>query len=497
MLKKLFSEAVLYGVSTVLIRLINYTLIPIHTKVFAPAEFGIVSIFYAYAVLFNALYSYGMETTFFRFMSKADESEKPQVYNRILTSLISSSLLFSAIMYGFSAEIASFLGYANAQHYVQWFAILFAIDAILIIPFAKLRAEHKAKQFVSLKLAEVIVTVGLNLFFLVICPKIYSGDSPETISWFYNPNLGIGYAFLSNLYAKAFVLLLLWKAFANWRPAWDWTHMKQYYKYGFPFILTGVAVFVNESSDKLMLEAWLPEGFYSFGDSTYAVGVYSACYKLSIFITLAVTAFKYAAEPFFFAQADDKNSPETFSRVMRYFIIVLMIMVVGVCTNIDWLSSIFIRRDSYKVGLSIVPFLLMANMFLGIYYSLSVWFKVTDRTKFGAFISLGGALVTLLGNYLLIPVLGYHGSAIATLICYALMAITSYVLGQRYYPIPYKLGNALLHMIGGLLFILFAYYLHKGDFWGNFFLQNCIFAGYLIFVGLIERKEIKKMLQRH
>lgn len=500
MLKKFFSETVLYGLSTVLIRLINYALVPLHTGVFEPDNYGIISWFYAYAVAFNVIYSYGMETTYFRFTSNLEKEEQRKVGDRILTTLFITSIIFSSILYFNAENIATNIGFNNASQFVHWFAMLLAIDALLIIPFAKLRVENRPLKFAGLKLIEVILTVGLNYFFLKICPSIMKGDYLSNLQPFiqkiYDPTLGIGYAFLANLISKAIMLILVIKSFLTWRPRLEWKIMKRYYSYGLPLLVTGLAAAINEVADRELLERLLPEGFYGEYDSMYSVGIYSACYKLSIFITLAVTAFKYAAEPFFFAQASNKKSPELFATVMHYFVIALIVMMVGVCLNVDWLADIFLKKPEYKVGLSIVPFLFLANVFLGIYYNLSVWFKVTDRTYMGTFISIGGAIITLSLNFTLIPVIGYHGSAIATLCCYASMATASYLLGQKYYPIPYHIKNAIIHITLGIITVALGFMIQLDDFWTRFLTQNLLLLSYLGIVLVLERKKIKGLLKK-
>ncbi|GAA4837265.1 polysaccharide biosynthesis C-terminal domain-containing protein [Algivirga pacifica] len=494
------SDTVLYGMSTVLARLINYTLVRIHTGVAAPDGYGIISIFYAYMILFNALYTYGMETSFFRFATKASKEEQERVFNNIMTSLMLTSVFFSSLLYFNAEAIGLWMGYDNSALYVQWFAMLLTVDTLLVLPFAKLRIEQKALRFATLKVTEVIITVGLNIFFLILCRDIHEGkylqEWKSVVDLIYDPSLGIGYAFLANLLAKVLIFITFFKQFITWRPQLDWKRLQQYYRYGFPLILIGVAFFVNEASDKILLEKWLPEGFYEQGDSTYAMGVYAACYKLSIFITLGVTAYKYAAEPFFYAQAGQKDSPRLFARVMKYFVIFLMMMVVGVVANLDWLAGLLIGKEEYLVGLSVVPILLMANVFLGVYYNLSVWFKVTDRTKFGAFLSLGGAMITVLGNYFLIPILGYHGSAIATLACYGSMMIASYWFGQKYYPVPYQVGNALLYVFSGVLVAYVVFNLEIMHFWTSFFVKNSILMAFVLLILFLERQELRKVVNK-
>jgi len=454
MLKKLASETALYGGTTILVRLINYALVPLHTGVFQPDSYGIIAEFYAWATALNVIYTYGMETAYFRFASKKGADQQPY-FNRIVTLLLLSSVVFSGILVAFSGEIATVMGYPQGQQFVIWFALLFAIDAVVAIPFAQLRILHKPGKFALTKVVNILIVFLLNVFFLVFCRKVYQGEwlpgLSDAVSLIYNPDLGLGYAFLANLLGNAFLVLLLWKSFKGMRLVLDLAAARPLLAYGVPILFSGLAFAVNEAADRIFLKYLLPDNFYQGLNSLEAVGIYAACYKLSVFITLAVQAYRYAAEPFFFSRAEDKDPEKAYALVMRYFIIACCLMFLGVVANLDWLSWIFLADEVYHQGLSVVPVLLLANIFLGIYYNLSVWFKVTDRTYFGAFISSGGAAITIFGNILLIPVLGYHGSAAATLLCYLGMAAACYLLGQKYYPVPYGLGPAAAYLLLAVL----------------------------------------------
>ena len=313
---------------------------------------------------------------------------------------------------------------------------------------------------------------------------------------YFDPSFGRGYVFLANLISKVLIMVLLLDKFIQIKFNWSWEKMKPYYKYGFPLIFSGIAFFINEASDRTLLTILIPDDFYDFGDAEAAMGVYSANYRLSIFITLAVTAYKYAAEPFFFTTAESKKSPEIFAKVMHYFVITLMIMVVGVVSNLTWLAPIVLRQDIYLVGLPVVPILLMANVFLGMYYNLSVWFKVTDRTSYGARISTVGAIVTLSMNFLLVPMIGFYGSAVATFCCYFTMMAYSYYLGQKYYPIPYDVKKIFIYFIVGGIFVLVNTFIKINGFWLNIFFQNSMFVTFLLFVLYMEWNSLKPLIQK-
>ena len=495
MLKKLASQTAVYGLSSILARLVNYLLVPLHTHTLDSAsDYGTIAYYYSFAALLNVIYTHGMETAFFRFASKKEANQK-EVYNTALTSVFVVSLLVSGLILFFSEDIAASIGFPKQAFYVRWFAYIMGIDALLAIPFAKLRQENKAFLFATVRLLMVFANVGLNLFFLSLCKNIYEGayltNYQNLVSKIYDPTLGPGYAFYCNLISNALAIPLLAKYFLKWRPTFNLASIKPLWVYGYPLIFSGIAFAINEVMDKILLRAWLPEGFYQNYDTMGAVGVYSGCYKLSIFITIAVQAYRYAAEPFFFAKANEKDSPQTYAVIMKYFVIICCLMMIAVMANLDWLSLLFLGKPEYREGLGIVPILLLANVFLGIYYNLAVWFKVTDQTHFGAYIGIGGALITLSLNFLLIPVLGYFGSAWATLACYGSMALACFLLGKQYFPIPYTALYNLGYLFTTVI-ISFGLYLLDFNSWvidalvGNFFL-------FLIIIGIFikEKKSLK------
>jgi len=493
MLKRLASETALYGGTTILVRLINYALVPLHTGVFQSDSYGIVSEFYAWATVFNVIYSYGMETAYFRFATKKGGNPQ-ELFNQILSLLIVTSVCLSGFLILFSGEIAYLMGYPNGQQFVTWFALLFAIDAIVAIPFAQLRILHKAKRFAVAKILSIVAVFLLNLFFLIACRDIYAGKYlvglQPLINTFYDPQMGLGYAFLANLLGNASLLLILWPSFKKLRFTLNFAAVKPAFLYGYPILFSGLAFAVNEAADRIFLKYLLPQGLYPELSNLDVVGIYAACYKLSVFITLGVQAFKYAAEPFFFSKANDADSKDAYALIMKYFIVITSLMFLGVTANMNWLAWIFLQQETYHQGLGVVPILLLANIFLGIYYNLSVWFKVTDRTRYGAYISLGGATITVLGNLLLIPILGYFGSAWATLLCYGSMATASYLIGKRFYAIPYQLGHAMAYL--GLS-VLVAFALVTSAWpsgWSGIFLKNALVA--VIYLPLLWR-EYKKI----
>ena len=480
--RKLVGQTAAYGLSSIVGRVLNYLLVPVYTLVFAREEYGIVSYLYSLTAFFNVLFTYGMETAFFRFANK-EGADKQALYNKTLTAIILTSVLFTGILILLSGPIAAYVGLRGKEEYIIWLAIILAIDAIVAIPFAKLRLENKAIKFASIKLVSIILTIGGNMFFLVLCRDIYLGkyliSLQPVVAAIYDPEFGIGYIFLINLIANALIIPMLWRELAAFRFRLDLEQLKPMLVYAYPLLLMGIAGVTNEVIDRILLERLLPENFYPNTSKFAAVGVYSACYKLAIFMTLAIQAFRYAAEPFFFSQAQDKNSPQTFALVMKWFVIVCAAIFLFISVNLE-IFGLFLRKPEYREGLMVVPVLLMANLFLGIYYNLSIWFKLSDKTKFGTYITFGGAAITIIFNVLLIPVMGYMGSAIATLICYFSMALACYLLGNRYYPIPYPVGNMLSYILIALALVLVSLNVSIDNLWlrHGFDLALCaVFAG--------------------
>lgn len=490
MLKKLASQTAYYGLSSIIGRLLNYLLVPFHTAMFdSAAPYGIVSDFYAQAALLNVVFTYGMETTFFQFTAHRKQKEST-TFNLVVTNLLLTSFLLSGLLWLFSDSMAQLMTYPERGQFVRWFALILLFDTLAAIPFARLRLAGRARRFAALKLGQITLTVFLNVFFLYVLRKSAEGEAflwlqPLAGQW-YEPGLGAGYVFLANLIANGALLLFLLPEFRGFRPAWDWSRLRPMLVYAYPLLFTGIAYTINEVADRTLLKYLLPADFYKELSVMGAIGVYGACYKLSIFITLAVQAFKYAAEPFFFSQAADAKSPQVFARIMRYFVIACALMVLVVSAEARLLGSLFLRKAVYQQGLVVVPFLLFANTFLGIYYNLSIWFKVTNRTYYGTFISLIGMSITLLLNLALIPVLGFLGSAIATLCCYFVMALTCYLWGQKFYPIPYPLRaiSGYLLVAAGLSWLTFSVQ-WESVWWDQLFRITVI----LLFIGLVGRVE--------
>jgi O-antigen/teichoic acid export membrane protein len=473
-IKKLAGETAIYGLGTIVPRLFNFLLLPLHTAVFAPEAYGIITYLYAFVAFINVVYMWGMETAYFRFATRPGADAK-QVFNLAQTVVVTISFSLSLLFIAFKYPLASYLNISGNEQYITWLAGIMAIDALVAIPFARLRLEKKPITFASAKIINVVVLLVLNYYFLRVQ---------------YDEKIGIGYVFLANLLGNAVLILFFLKQLAEWRPTYHREITPAMFSYAYPVMLTGVAGMINEMFSRLTLEWWLPQNFYPGKDATYALGVFGACYKYAVFMNLAVQSFRFAAEPFFFSHAQDKKSPELFAQVNHYFVIAGCMILLAVSLNLDILKYI-LGDAQYWEGLVVVPILLTAYLFLGIYYNLSVWFKLTDRTYFGTLFSVGGAIVTIAANYLLIPVLGYLGSSLGALLCYTSMAAACYATGQKYFPIPYRIGKSLLYILSALLII----YISARVVMDNQWLASAFHAGILVMycglVYILERRSLQ------
>ncbi len=447
-LKKLASQTAVYGLSSVLGRMLNYLLVPLYTDKssgISVADYGIVTELYVDVAFLNIIYIYGLETAYFRFANKENEEG---YFNLAFTSIFISSLVFSGSIWLFAEPIAELLQYPDKIHFIRWLAAILAIDAIVAIPFARLRNVGKAHLFATFKLANIGINLLLNVFFILWCPVIVENYPDGLVSKFYDPQLGIGYIFISNLLANGLYLLFFLPDWVRVKLTINWTKWNRMMKYAWPVLIVGLAGVTNETLSRAILKYRLPEGFYMGYSNLEILGIFGACYKLSVFMTLAVQAFRYAFEPFFFAQAKEKNSPQVFSQVMTWFVLFTAFSWLVLCVFMPYYAPIFLRQDDYLMALDAVPWLLGGGLFLGVFYNLSLWYKLTDKTLYGAYISVFGAIITFVLNWLLIPMLGYMGSAITTFVTYFMMVLISYFWGKRHYPVPYQ----VLKVVGYISF---------------------------------------------
>lgn len=493
-LKKLLSNTMIYGLSTIVGRSINFLLIIPHTDPnnLSKADYGILSGLFAYVAFLNVIYVFGMETTYFRY---ANEQDEKKAFNGTLTIVIAVSSILSLVIFGFTQPFANFINYPEETYLIKLLGIIMVVDALAALPFARLRQENKPIKFAVIRLINIGLVVFLNLFFLKYLPS-HSANNPF-FELIYIQNYGLEYVILSTLIANIVFIPLILKNLKGYRPELNLGVLKGLISFSFPLVIAGLSGMINELFDRRLLKALTPDGFYKEAvNNDVVVGIYSACYKLTMFITLSNQAFRYAAEPFFFSKAKDKNAPETFVIVMKYYIIFMCVAVVGISLLRDELGLIFIRNSTLREGLYIVPILLFANVFLGIYYNQSIWYKITDKTKYGLLISIIGAAITISLNYLLIPIIGYLGSAITTLACYLSMVICSHYWGQKFFPVPYNMKNGLFHLIMALGIVCLSYYIKVEGFWQNVLYKAAVVILYLGGILFAERSYIKSLLRK-
>lgn len=448
----------------------NFLLVPLHTSFFAAADYGVISQLYALVAFLMVFLTFGMETSYFRFIQ--DHSDKEHVYrNTFLTVLVLNSLFFVVILL-FNQQLADLLLMPENNHYITIMAGIVCVDAIASIPLARLRAEEKAKQFALIQFTSIGVNIGLNLLFMFF---LFDEERPEE---------GVLFILFANLISSLVKPAMLYKNFIRINWNFDRALFAKMVKYAFPMVIAGFAFIVNELIDRIMLKQMLydPDAGMTIKMADEQIGIYSACYKLAMLVSIILQAYRYAAEPFFFNQSKSPDRNKIYVKLMNYFVAAMCLAFLGISMNTD-LFKYFVGDKTYWVGLPIVPIVLMGNVFLGIYINQSIWYKLSDQTKFGAYIALGGALLTILINYLFIPVAGFYASAWATLIVYGLQMVASYLLGQKYYPIRYNIRKFFLY-IGASLAIFFiagALPLADGSI-AKFIVNNALI---LVFVGLV------------
>jgi len=487
-IKKFLGQTAIYGLTTVVSRMFNFILTPFFTGVFQPGVYSIFTKMYASASLINAILAFGMESTFFRYLNK-HEDKKQEVYNNSFFSIGFLSLLFLISALVFARPIA--LHFANGPEevadylqYVHYFVWILFIDAICVIPFAKLRADERPMRFSLIKFLNIGTFIGFNLFFLLAVPALIESGG-ATGSWFasWYREGWIGYVFISNLIASVLTLLLLLPELLKLKLKFDGDLFRKMLAYSWPVLVANLSFVINENLDKMILEP--------LGVSAYNLGVYGAVCKIAVFLSLFITAFRLGAEPFFFSHAKSANARQTYATILNYFVIALSIIFVGLVANIELLKY-FINNKEYWVGLGAVPVLLFGYVCLGIYSNLSIWYRLSDQTRYGLYISVVGAVITIVLNIVLVPRYGFMGSAWVSLLAYFTMMVISYVLGQRNYPIPYNLKRIVLYMLASLVLVVLSFWI----FDRNLYIGNALLLAFIFGAYYFEKNELMKLLKR-
>lgn len=489
-IKQLAGQTMWYGLSSIAARFINYLLTPYLTAVLSSAVYGEMSLVYAAIPFLNILFTYGLETAYFRYAK--NKEDQVRVYNTATVSLVVTTALFTALLLLFRDPLARLVGLAAHPEYITWTAFIIAFDALAALAFAKLRFDGRPVKFAGIKIGGILVNIAIVFFFLSVCPSIQKSDPNSFIGTFYDPSMAVGYIIIANLVQSIFTFLLLSREFLAFRWQFDAALWKAIIRYSSPLILVGFAGMINEVFDRIMLLWWSSAPTEAAAKAE--VGTYSACYKLSILITLFVQAFRMGAEPFFFKQAQGQAPQKVYARVMKFFVITICFMFLVVALFLDvW--KYFIQNPRQWEGLKVVPILLLANMFLGIYYNLSIWFKLSNKTMAGAWITLIGAAITIGVNYWFIPAYSYMACAWATFFCYGTMMVVSYCWGQRHYRIPYPTRKLVAYLV--IVVVLYGGYTlfqQLGlDAWANRGMALLLLALFGLLILNVERKEFQRL----
>ena len=452
----------------------NLFLISLHTDSLETSGYADNTAFYVGAAFLNVLLAYGMETAFFRFFSKAEDENK--VYSTVLIALTVTSLIAFALLYALRVSICEAL-----ELPVEYFGYLLGVtilDALVVAPFAYLRAKGKALRFTGIKITNLAIYVVLNIFFLWAIPEFNM-----QFSW-YDPTALLTYIFAANLAASAVTFLLIAPDFFKIKLVFDKQLFGQLWQYGWPVLVAGLAFVVNENLDKLLIGNMLDKDI---------MGAYSGCYKLAVFMTIFIQAFRLGAEPFFFSHAKNKNAPTTYATILKYFVVVGAAGLLFIVCFIDFFKALLISDSSYFKAIEIVPYILLANLFLGIYHNLSVWYKLTDKTRYGMYFSILGAALTIALNWYFIPLIGFMASAYTTVVAYGTMMLISYFYGQKYYQIPYNVSRISMYLLLATSGALVSFYFFRS----NYGVNGVIFLAFMGLTLLLEHKELNAILGRN
>ncbi len=482
-LKKFFKDTIIYGIAAILPRAINIGLVKLHTSVFGAERYAVNTDYYVYAAYLNALLTYGLETAFFRFFSK--EKEKGKVISTSFISLLITTTLFLIIALLNAQNITSLFGFENTL-YVKILIWTVFLDTIVVIPFAYLRVTNRPIKFTVIKLLNIFVFAVLNILFLWAIPKGYVSDSilPELFRFYYNGEPQVIYIFLANVIASFATLSLLLPIMLKIKWTLNKSVLKRLLTYALPIMVGSLAYVTNENIDKLFLGDFI---------GNKEMGIYAACYKLGVFMTLYIMAFRLGAEPFFFNHAKEKNAKQNYATILKWFTVLGAVFMLIIVCYIDVFANILLGKDEYFEALKIVPIILLANLCLGIYNNLSIWYKLTDRTIYGMYISIFGAVITIIFNLIMIPIIGFMASAWATLAAYGSMMIVSYFIGKKYYKVPYNVKIVMLYLVLASVLSLISF---MDTFRGNYYISTGLVLVFLGIVFILEKKEIKKLLRR-
>lgn len=488
-IKSLIKDTAIYGLSSIVGRFLNWLLVPIYTAVFLPDEYGVVTYLYAIVAIGLIVLTCGMETAFFRFINHEDEQNPMGVYSTSLITLASTSTLFFALVLIFLEPISEALRCGDNPSFVWMLGATLAIDAYTAIPFSYLRYCERPMRFATLKLINIAVNIGLNLFFLLLCPWIWK-HNPELIAWFYDPTFGVGYIFLANLISSVVTLLMLLPDTLHVPFSFDGKLLRKMLIYAYPLLILGLAGIMNQNLDKI----FLPSLFPSKDIAMQELGIYGACGKIAVVMMMFTQAFRFAYEPFIFAQNRQRGEDKTmaYREAMKYFIIFAFFIFLAVMYYMPVLK--YFISPKYFSGLKVVPIIMVADIFFGVFFNLSVWYKLTDKTIWGTWFSLIGLAIVVAINFIFVPIYGYVACAWAALACYGTMMVLSYVVGRAKYPIPYDLNNALFYMVLALALYALGIAVSTGNDWIDLSLRTIFLVGFVVIIVKKESLHPRQML---
>ena len=481
-LKRFFKDTIIYGIAAVLPRAINILLVKLHTNALQSEKFAVNTLYFVYAAYFNAFLTYGMETAFFRFFTK--EKEKGKVISTSFFSILVTTLLFLFFTLIFSEELSGYFGFDDPI-YLQILILVTTFDTLLVIPYAYLRVKNRPIRFAFYKILNTTIYALLNVVFLIYLPKAIENNLyvPEYFINIYSQYPIVVFIFFANLIASSITFILLIPIIFKFKFDFDITLLKRMLKYAIPLLIASLAYVTNENLDKILLDRMIGKE---------QMGIYAACYKLGVFMILFIMAFRLGAEPFFFNQAKESNAKETYAKVLKWFTILGTITLLIIVNYIDIFAGILLSREEYFNALSIVPIILLANLLLGIYYNLSIWYKLTDRTKYGMYFSVFGAIITVLINIIFIPKYGYMASAWATLIAYGSMTLISYYYGKKHYSIPYEVNKILFYIITSFLLSIISFIFFRQ----NYLISTILLILFFTTIYLKEKTDLQNIFKK-
>ncbi len=490
-IKKLASQTFWYGFSNIFGRFLNYLLTPLLTTIFASQKYGDISILFASAAFLQVVYTYGMETSYFRFNNLYPEKD---VYNTGLSTIVITTLVFTAVLFIPVQSLANYMEIGSHPEYIKWVLLIVALDTLAVLPFSKLRFQGQPRKFAFIKVLNILINVGLVVFFLVYCKGQHEKGAENFFALMYDPAIDIGYVFIAQLVASAITLILLWKELSSFSFSWNGKLIREILLYSSPLVIVGLGGMVNETIDRFMITSLYPG---SSDEARSANGIYSANSKLAVIITLFITAFRMGAEPFFFRQSAEENAPRTYARVMKFFVITCCLCFLMVMLFLDiWKYFMGVKtHPEYLEGLKVVPLLMLGKIFLGIYYNLSIWYKLTNRNMMAAYVTIAGAGITILINWLFIPRFGYMACGVASLVCYGFMMAVSYTLGQKHYPVPYAWKKLMAYIVICILLFLIhqLFRSYSPNIWLTHGFGVLLSLAFVAFVVKIEKHELRKL----